>query len=114
MASPLSLRRLVDYGPTAQGTVDRERTTAANDHDQRQRHGEDVKLEAFTLLLAAPVHEEAHLPVHGDDGHKHVDGNGERRDTTQLPNDQRDAAKEFRNNREPTEERRNAETGVEA
>ena len=70
----------------------------ALDHEGNANgNNEDVILESFSCLLAAPVHEKAVLYVEHEGRHDHDTGNAEGRHPRQQPADQSKGAEELGN-----------------
>ena len=88
------------------GPVDGGGACAPEHHAQQDGDGEQVELDAFALLLATPVHEEAESGIVGDDRDEHVAQDSERGDAGEEAENQADAAEELRHDGKECEHHR--------
>jgi hypothetical protein len=70
------------FGLTTEGTVNRERPTAANHQYSGNGQGQQVKFKTLAPLLSRPVHKQPIWQMDHQHGHRHVAGNAQRGHST--------------------------------
>src|SRR6266478_8626554 len=87
--------------------IDRNRARTSNHDWDCQRQREQMILESLALLIPEPVNEESHVDVHHQHRNDHIHRDSECRDARQETENQSEAAKKLRANREKRKHRRN-------